>query len=102
MPVACTWWKLSNTEGGRDVTFLDSLSTNLGWVIGSILLFLAILGSLRYAASRYKKVSPSRLGIIYGRKCTYEIPGPDGGQPRQEKLGFRLLNGGGTVVLPFF
>src|SRR3989344_9239437 len=100
MPVACTWWKLSNTEGGRDVTFLDSLSANLGWVIGTILLFMAILGSLRYAASRYKKVPPSRVGIIYGRKQTYEISGPDG-QLKPEKLGFRLLTGGGAVVYPF-
>lgn len=80
--------------------FLESLLANLGWVIGTILLFLAMLGSLRYAASRYKKVPPSRVGIIYGRKQTYDVPGPDG-QIKQEKLGFRLLTGGGSVVFPF-
>src|SRR3990167_8486376 len=79
---------------------LESLSVNLGWVIGTFLLFLAFLGSLRYAASRYKKVPPSRVGIIYGRKQTYEIPGLDG-QVKQEKLGFRLLTGGGALVYPF-
>ena len=79
--------------------FLEQLSANLGWVIGTVLLFMAILGSLRYAASRYKKVPPSRVGIIYGRKQTYEVPGPDG--PKQEKLGFRLLTGGGALVYPF-
>src|SRR3989344_1317201 len=79
---------------------MESFSVNIGWVIGSILLFLALLGSLRYAANRYKKVPPSRVGIIYGRKQTYDIPGPDG-QSKPEKLGFRLLTGGGAVVLPF-
>src|SRR3989338_541327 len=79
---------------------LNSLSVNLGWILGTILLFLAILGSLKMAANRYKKVPPSKVGIIYGRKQTYEITGPDG-QSRQEKLGFRLLTGGGAVVYPF-
>lgn len=78
---------------------MNSLFVNLGWIIGTILLFLAILGSLRYAASRYKKVPPSRVGIIYGRKQTYEISGPEG--TKQEKLGFRLLTGGGALVYPF-
>src|SRR3989344_2565003 len=79
---------------------LNSLSVNLGWILGTILLFLAILGSLKMAANRYKKVPPSKVGIIYGRKQTYEITGPDG-QSRQEKLGFRLLTGGGAVLYPF-
>src|SRR3989344_7648991 len=98
MPVACIWWKLKHKEASN-MGFLESLSANLGWVIGTILLFMAILGSLRYAASRYKKVPPSRVGIIYGRKQTYEISGPDG--LKQEKLGFRLLTGGGALVYPF-
>ncbi|MBI2674441.1 MAG: hypothetical protein HYX22_01760 [Candidatus Yanofskybacteria bacterium] len=80
--------------------FWKQLSANLGWVIGTVLLFIAILGSLRYAASRYKKVPPSRVGIIYGRKQIYEIPQQDG-TVKQEKLGFRLLTGGGALVLPF-
>ena len=80
--------------------FLEQLSANLGWVIGTVLLFMAILGSLRYAASRYKKVPPSRVGIIYGRKQAYEIPQSDG-TVKQEKLGFRLLTGGGALVYPF-
>lgn len=79
---------------------LNSLSSNFGWVFGTILLFLAILGSARYAASRYKKVPPSRVGIIYGRKQTYDLPGAEG-HMRQEKLGFRLLTGGGALVYPF-
>src|SRR3989338_6271834 len=79
---------------------LNSLSVNLGWILGTILFFLAILGSLKMAANRYKKVPPSKVGIIYGRKQTYEITGPDG-QSRQEKLGFRFLTGGGAVVYPF-
>ena len=80
--------------------FLQTLSSNAGWVIGTILLFLALLGSLRYAASRYKKVPPSRVGIIYGRKQTYDLPGLNG-EIKKEKLGFRLLTGGGALVYPF-
>lgn len=82
------------------MSLLDTLSSNAGWILGTVLLFLAFLGSLRYAASRYKKVPPSRVGIIYGRKQTYDIPQPDG-TVKTEKLGFRLLTGGGSVVLPF-
>src|SRR3989338_3913237 len=99
MPVACIWWKLKHKEASN-MGFLESLSANLGWVIGTVLLFMAILGSLRYAASRYKKVPPSRAGIIYGRKQAYEIPQSDG-TVKQEKLGFRLLTGGGALVSPF-
>src|SRR3989344_2607235 len=99
MPVACIWWKLKHKEASN-MGFLESLSANLGWVIGTVLLFMAILGSLRYAASRYKKVPPSRVGIIYGRKQAYEIPQSDG-TVKQEKLGFRLLTGGGALVYPF-
>src|SRR3989338_10936101 len=91
------WWRRYQK---RRMDMLDSVFENLGWIIGTILLFLAILGSLRYAASRYKKVPPSRVGIIYGRKQTYEVPQLDG-TVKQEKLGFRLLTGGGALVYPF-
>lgn len=77
---------------------IKTITNNLGLIVGTLLLFVAILGSLRYAASRYKKVPPSRVGIIYGRRHVYEIPGDP---PRKEELGFRLLTGGGAVVFPF-
>ena len=80
--------------------FLNTIMDNLGWILGTLLLFLAFLGSLRYAASRYKKVSPSRMGLIFGRKHKYEMPQPDG-TTKTEELGFRLLTNGGAVVYPF-
>ena len=83
---------------------MDSLqhvfAQNIVWIVGAVLLFLAVLGSIRYAASRYKKVPPSKVGVVYGRKNTVTIQTPEG--PKTEVLGFRLLTGGGKIIWPIF
>ncbi len=80
---------------------LKVVMSNLGLIIGALLVCLALFSAARYATSRYKRVPPSRVGIIYGRKNTYEVTGADGTK-KKEELGFRLLTGGGALVWPFF
>ena len=71
-----------------------------GCILETFLLSRVTGVPFRSGGSRYKKVPPSRVGIIYGRKQTYEVPQLDG-TVKQEKLGFRLLTGGGALVYPF-
>jgi flotillin len=61
-----------------------------------ILLFVAILVAARVVASRYKKIPPNAVGIFYGRKYTYI-----GAEGKPEKIGFKVVAGGGRVLLPF-
>lgn len=81
------------------MNFLNALATNSGWIIGTLLFFFALLGSAAFANSRYKKVPPSKLGILYGRKRKYKVTGPDG-QSQEVEVGFRLLTNGGSIVIP--
>ena len=61
-------------------------------VIGMVVLFfLAIL----VWASRYTKVGPNEVLIVSGRRQT--VTGGDG---RTSKVGFRIVRGGGTFVMP--
>jgi flotillin len=78
--------------------FQSFFAANVGWIVGAVLLFLAALGSVRYAASRYKKVPPSKVGVVYGRKNTITVQTTEGA--KQEVIGFRLLTGGGKVIWP--
>lgn len=71
----------------------------IGWgfailAVAGILLAVFILLSL--AASRYKKVGPNQVLVISGLKHT--IVNPVTGQ--KEKVGFRIVKGGGAIVLP--
>lgn len=71
----------------------------IGWgfailAVAGILLAFFILLSL--AASRYKKVGPNQVLVISGLKHT--IVNPVTGQ--KEKVGFRIVKGGGAIVLP--
>jgi len=62
-------------------------------VVG-ILFVIFIL--LALAASRYKKVGPNQVLVISGRKHT--ITDPTTGE--KERVGFRIVKGGGAVIWP--
>jgi flotillin len=62
------------------------------FIPGMILLCaVAFVIVVRVMASRYKKIPPNAVGIFYGRK----YKGPKG-----ELLGFRVVSGGGSLLLP--
>jgi len=62
-----------------------------------ILLALAFIIVMRVIASRYKKIPPNAVGIFYGRK--YSVKDPVTG--REQTLGFKVVGGGGRIILPF-
>src|SRR5262245_40750584 len=68
-----------------------------GWQLLSIgiggLVFLFTMGMFLYS-SMYYKAGPNEVLIISGRGQTHVKDG------RAERLGFRLLQGGGTIVWP--
>jgi len=61
--------------------------------IGILFVLFVLLAML---ASRYKKVGPNQVLVISGRRHT--IVNPVTG--KKEKVGFRIVKGGGTIVLP--
>jgi flotillin len=66
---------------------------NGGWVVPAIIVVLALafLLIIRYAASRYKKIAPGKVGVFYGR----EFRAKDG-----QTRGYLILAGGGRVQRP--
>lgn len=62
-----------------------------------VLLALAFILVLRAIASRYKKIPPNAVGIFYGRKYVYKDPVTG----RDQTMGFRVIGGGGRILLPF-
>jgi len=62
--------------------------------VAGILFVIFVLIAL--AASRYKKVGPNQVLVISGRKHT--IVNPVTG--KREKVGFRIVKGGGAVIWP--
>src|SRR5580704_18838776 len=72
-----------------DLNILQSGSIVVAVVVVVIVLFLLLYTVL----SRYTKVGPNQVLIVSGRKHTLE----DGSQ-----VGFRIVKGGGTFVLPVF
>jgi flotillin len=72
-----------------DLNFLQSGVTIIATVVIVIVLFLLLYMVL----SRYNKVGPNQVLIISGRKHQLE----DG-----SNVGFRIVKGGGTFVLPIF
>jgi flotillin len=62
-----------------------------------ILLALAFILVMRVIASRYKKIPPNAVGIFYGRKYSYKDPVTG----KEQILGFRVVGGGGRIIIPF-
>jgi flotillin len=67
-----------------------------GFVIPVVVIILAIgfLLAVRFIASRYKKIPPTRAGIFYGRKYKVKIG------DQIEERGFMVVLGGGRVLMP--
>jgi flotillin len=59
------------------------------------ILFVLFVG-LGFYASRYKKVGPNQVLVISGRRR--EMINPVSGQ--RERVGFRVVKGGGTFIIP--
>ncbi|MGH7454331.1 MAG: flotillin family protein, partial [bacterium] len=62
-----------------------------------LLVALAFILTLRFIASRYKKIPPNAVGIFYGRKYTYK----DAVTGHVQTQGFKVIGGGGRILLPF-
>lgn len=62
--------------------------------VAGILFVLFVLIGL--AASRYKKVGPNQVLVVSGRKHTIVNPATG----KKEKVGFRIVKGGGAVIWP--
>ena len=80
---------------------LGNLFTAGGLSVSAILFVIAILAALKFAANRYKKIPPNKVGVIYGTKHKVEVPQPDG-SVKAETVGFRLVTGGGAIIWPIF
>ena len=80
-------------------SFLQTVSTHLGVVIGTLLLVLAVMGSIRWAAGRYRKVPPSKVLVVYGRKHKMRVVQEDG-SVTEETFGFHVVTGGGKLIVP--
>lgn len=78
----------------------SAVTSSFGVLGGTIFLVIAVLAMLKWAATRYKKATPSQALIFYGRKYKVKIPTGDG-QFRVEEFGFKPLVGGGKIVWPF-
>lgn len=64
----------------------------LGVVVAAVLVILIIL----WAASRYRKVGPNQVLVVFGRRSGWKDPVTG----ERTARGFRIVKGGGTVVLP--
>jgi flotillin len=72
-----------------ELNFLSGGIVTIAAVVVVVVLFLLMI----LVFSRYTKVGPNQVLIVSGRKHTLE----DGSQ-----VGFRIVKGGGTFVLPIF
>lgn len=59
-----------------------------------VLLAIGFLLTVRFIASRYKKIPPTKAGIFFGRK--YKVKFGD----KEETRGYLVVLGGGRVLLP--
>lgn len=82
------------------VSFLGGLFGRVVVPIVFLLILGAIAVALRVAASRYKKIAPNTVGIFYGRKRKRKFT-DDKGAAKEEAVGFRVVSGGGSLLLPF-
>ena len=64
--------------------------------IAIVIVFFVLAVLAAFVATRYKKVGPNQVLIISGRGSI--IKDPSTGQ--QERVGFRVVRGGGTIIWP--
>jgi flotillin len=65
-------------------------------ILAAIGILFVLFVLLAMVASRYKKVGPNQVLVISGRR--HIIVNPATGQ--KERIGFRIVKGGGTIVVP--
>jgi flotillin len=70
---------------------------DISWVFAVFAVVLVIFFMFIVISKRYVKVGPNEVLIISGIR--HRISAPDG---TKETVGFRLLKGGGTFVMPIF
>ncbi|HLK68016.1 MAG TPA: SPFH domain-containing protein [Bryobacteraceae bacterium] len=80
-------------------TLSQAITAHIGAVIGTLLIVLAVMGSVRYAAGRYRKVPPSKVLVVYGRKHRMKMLQPDGTES-DATFGFHVVTGGGKLIVP--
>jgi flotillin len=76
---------------------MQELSRYLGGFVIPVVVIVLALGfllTIKFIASRYKKVPPTKAGIFYGRKYRVKIG------DREETRGFMVVLGGGRVLMP--
>ena len=61
-----------------------------------VMIAVAFVIVVRVMASRYKKIPPNSVGIFYGRKYRWMDPT----DMKQKVRGFRIVAGGGSLLLP--
>jgi flotillin len=69
-----------------------------GWIIWVIIILAVVFISVLIYASRFKKVPPNTVMVVSGSRGQ-TLRRSDGSA---ERLGFRIIKGGGTFVLPIF
>lgn len=77
-------------------SLIDSLWSFGVTVAVAVLILLVLSVVIQIARNNYIKVPPNTAAIISGRNHTIQTP--DG----EQKIGFRIVRGGGTLVWPFF
>ncbi|TMC61066.1 MAG: flotillin family protein, partial [Chloroflexi bacterium] len=70
--------------------------SGLGIGLACFALFFLAMATVFVVSSRYKKVGPNQVLVISGRGQTFT----DAATGKRESRSFRLVKGGGTIVLP--
>jgi flotillin len=68
----------------------------LGAVLVAVGILFVLIVLAGYVASRYKKVGPNQVLVISGRRRLVISPATG----KKERVGFRVVKGGGTLILP--
>jgi flotillin len=69
----------------------------MAWgILAAVAILFVLFTSAGFYASRYKKVGPNQVLVVSGRRR--DMINPATGQ--KERLGFRVVKGGGTFIIP--
>jgi flotillin len=69
----------------------------MGWgILAAVIILFVLFVSAGFYASRYKKVGPNQVLVVSGRGR--EMVNPVTGT--KERVGFRVVKGGGTFIIP--
>jgi membrane protein implicated in regulation of membrane protease activity len=73
-------------------------------IVVVVMMAAVVLLTLAIYASRYQRVPPDKVMIIYGRARQASYSYMENGRPRTatKQFGFRIVRGGGVFVMPIF